>query len=307
VIADRLRLALMRVGVQYVRHSPISFKKAGVYNRLLEPALIRHLQPTETRTEHGTRIRVSGEDLIQRYLFAFGIWEPALTSFVKSRLRPGDTFVDVGANIGYYTLLASRLVNPGGGVVSIEASPSIFQQLSANVTTNEASNARLVNVAASAGSGEVGVFRAKDSNIGATSLTASDDRTFEASVRSEPLSSILTSDELGSARLIKIDVEGHELSVLEGLYPVLDDVSPELEIMVELSSAALDRAGTTMAAFLARWHELGYFPYRFDSRYESWIYVDKAHRAELERVSPTEPLDGTIDLALSRRHADMLR
>src|SRR6476619_7171728 len=120
-----LGLGLARIGIHYIRRSPFKYKKAGVYTHVVEPNLFRHLRNTETRTERGGRIFVSGQDVIQRYIYSFGVWEPALTNFVKTRLRAGDTFIDVGANIGYYALLASGLVGASGTVVSIEASPSI--------------------------------------------------------------------------------------------------------------------------------------------------------------------------------------
>lgn len=68
---------------------------------------------------------------------------------MAERLKPGDVFVDVGANIGYFSLLASKLVGPGGRVVAIEASPEVFDLLRRNLELNKAHNVRAVNVAIS--------------------------------------------------------------------------------------------------------------------------------------------------------------
>lgn len=69
------------------------------------------------------------QDLIQRYLYLFGAWEPHLTGWLRRRLRPGDGFVDVGANIGVFSVLAARLVGESGRVVAIEASADVHRRL----------------------------------------------------------------------------------------------------------------------------------------------------------------------------------
>ena len=75
-------------------------------------------------------------DLIQRYVYYFGVWEPTISQWFKGYVRPGDIVVDVGANIGWYTLLAAQRVGPEGQVVAIEASPTIAEHLRANLALN---------------------------------------------------------------------------------------------------------------------------------------------------------------------------
>jgi hypothetical protein len=65
------------------------------------------------------------DDVIQRYIFYFGVWEPMISHVTEQMLHKGDVYVDVGANIGYCSLLASNCVGGSGRVVSIEASPTI--------------------------------------------------------------------------------------------------------------------------------------------------------------------------------------
>ena len=84
-------------------------------------------------TRFGGVMQGNTQDLIQRYLYWFGVWEPQLTCWIKSRLPPRRVFVDVGANIGYYSLLAASLVGDDGQVVAIEASPSIYRLLCNNL------------------------------------------------------------------------------------------------------------------------------------------------------------------------------
>jgi len=75
-------------------------------------------------------------DVVNLFLYYFGGWEPAITQVVRQALKPGDVFLDVGANVGYYTLLASRLVGDTGRVIAVDASPSVYEILSRNVSRN---------------------------------------------------------------------------------------------------------------------------------------------------------------------------
>ncbi len=83
------------------------------------------LYPRRTAvTFFGCKIGCDIRDLLQKRIYFFKTWEPELSSFMAQRLRRGDTVVDVGANIGYFTTLMSRIVGETGQVISIEALPS---------------------------------------------------------------------------------------------------------------------------------------------------------------------------------------
>src|SRR5450755_115400 len=83
----------------------------------------------ETMTSRGWRVRGNTTDWIQRQLYYFGLWEPNLSAWIERRLSTGDVFVDVGANVGYFTLLAAGVVGKTGKVVAIEPMPEIFRHL----------------------------------------------------------------------------------------------------------------------------------------------------------------------------------
>src|SRR2546429_7961962 len=91
----------------------------------------------------------STRDILQQYIYYFGVWEPNLTRWIAQRLAPGDTFIDGGANIGYFTLLASKLVRDSGAGVAIEASPATFDALQRNLARNRARNGGAGNAAGS--------------------------------------------------------------------------------------------------------------------------------------------------------------
>ena len=176
--------------------------------------------------------RLSG--VVQRSLFHFGLFEPNLTDFISRRLRPGDTFIDVGANVGYFTLLAAKLVGPEGTVVAIEASPSTYAALRTSIEANQATNVRALNVAAFDCETTVPIYYLPEEEF---TSGASIFRTIgpqEAIVPAKPLVTILSASELSKARLIKIDVEGAEERVVAGLLQGAEKLRSDIEIVVEV-------------------------------------------------------------------------
>ena len=84
----------------------------------------------------GTRASLDLGDLIQRLVY-LGCYEPEETEVVSSYLRPGMTFVDGGANVGYFTCLAASLVGPTGRLVAIEPDPVLFNRLERTIRENQ--------------------------------------------------------------------------------------------------------------------------------------------------------------------------
>jgi tRNA/tmRNA/rRNA uracil-C5-methylase (TrmA/RlmC/RlmD family) len=120
-----------------------------MWNRIIDPFFYLHSHEFVVSTSFGMRIAGDTRDIIQGFIYFFGMWEPSLTRWIQERLAPGDIFIDVGANIGYYSLLASKLVGHSGSVVAIEPSPKIFSALQHNLALNHIENVRVVNMAVS--------------------------------------------------------------------------------------------------------------------------------------------------------------
>jgi FkbM family methyltransferase len=195
------------------------------------------------RTRYGAKLEVDASDIVGSYIAYFGVWEPNLTHWLQQRLRPDDVFVDVGANVGYFTLLASTLVGTGGSVVAIEPFPLTNAALRRNVADNGAENVRVENVAVWESSGEVVVFGATDRIVGGTTLdpdwAARWSFDTQVAVSAEPLWRLLSDDEVARAAVLKVDVEGSELEALEGMQPLLPRLRDDVAIIIELEGDAV--------------------------------------------------------------------
>ena len=187
------------------------------------------------RTYFGAIMKCRLHDHIMAHVFFFNVWEPDISRTIEAVLKPGDTFIDLGANVGYDTLLASRKVGSGGRVVAIEAASHIFAQLQINLDLNRTANVRPVHVAVSNAPGELVLYGGDAGNQGRTSSLAREGLTPLETVPMLPLDAVLTAEERAGVRLIKMDIEGGELPVLQRLVETLDLYPRDLNILVELS------------------------------------------------------------------------
>lgn len=142
--------------------------------------------------------------------------EPAVRRELEARLRPGDTFVDAGANIGFYSILAARLVGPTGNVVAVEMMPPTAERLRRQINLN-AAGVRVIEQALSNSDGQLIVATSEPGKFGQASIvTDCDDagRAIRHSVRTVRLDTALA--DVGPIRLIKMDLEGAEYLALSG-------------------------------------------------------------------------------------------
>lgn len=263
----------------------------------------RHARTMEARTAYGARMLCDLLDLVQSRIYNYGVWEPNLTAFIAGRLREGDVFVDVGANVGYFTLLASRLVGTDGKVIAVDASPSIFARLQEAIATNDARNVRAVNVAISDRHGVLPIYLGDDDNLGRTSVIANRGGAFEAEVQAAPLTDVIEPHELARVRIIKIDVEGAEGPVLAHLLRHVSDFPPELEIVVEVSPEAMAASGVPLDSILAEFGVLGYNWYELQNHYDA---SDYRARGACPPVRGTQVPTAQADIVLSRVDAPSL-
>ncbi|MFD9000861.1 FkbM family methyltransferase [Streptomyces sp. NPDC059582] len=298
---------MVTLGRRYVRDFPGSFGKGQLAARWLNPHLRDHPRRRVVESLSGARFAVDTRDLIQRYLYLFGVWEPHMTSWLQRRLKPGDGFVDVGANVGVFSVLASRLVGDTGRVVAIEASPVFHRMLSRQSRLNNCRNVRAVNAAVSDGHKTLTFVLASSANMGANSIVPYDgpaESTFEIEAR--PLPELLEPAEVETARVIKIDVEGAEGGVVRGLVPLLDRLRADAEITVEVTPDRMAQLGDCAQELLRTMTDAGFHVYRLANDYAPESYPLALGGTPGVPVRLRGPVTVESDLIFSRVDAETL-
>jgi len=300
------RAALVPLARACVRYAPAAAGTPWLWSRIVEPYLAWHPRRYRAATAFGFRLDGDSQDLIQQWIYYFGVWEPSLTAWIRRRLRPGDTFVDVGANIGYFALVCGSAVGDRGRVVAIEASPAIVEQLERNVRLNAMTNIRTVHAAALGSRGTVRLYRGSDANCGETTIDEQYGGVFEAEVRALPLQELLTADEITGARLIKIDTEGAEYSILKG-FDAFSRLRRDAELIVELHPTYLAHRGESVDALLDLMAGEGFHAYLLAEEYWAPSYLRRGLAAMPPPARLRAPVteDGTV-VIFSRIDADVL-
>jgi FkbM family methyltransferase len=243
----------------YLRRSPwetgrwrVIPKARALCDRALADAGVRTIA-----TRHGFGLSVDLADWLGRIVFATGEYEPPVTALMKALLRPGATVVDAGANIGYFTLLASRLVGKTGHVLAFEPNPSVYQRLLGNLQRNAVTNVTAVNEALSRTAGVLPFYEGPSQHTGISSLRPLEQASVVRQVRCRRLVDVVPAGP--PVALVKIDVEGAELDVIDGMTEIIERDSPD--IVVEVTDAYLREMSASAVELRDRLTRFGYRGY----------------------------------------------
>jgi FkbM family methyltransferase len=182
----------------------------------------------------GVRINLGGSFL--RYLT--GDAEPEVQDALAELIEPGQTVYDVGANIGFFTILCSRLVGPQGKVYAFEPIPENLVTLRHNIALNKLTNVVVVEQALSASTGTAEMFVSPWSAFHSLNVDGASKRENhgpdggQITVATVTLDEFVQGDGISPPDLIKLDVEGAELLVVEGMRATLRSVQPLLLVEV---------------------------------------------------------------------------
>jgi len=159
--------------------------------------------------------------LFARWMVRVSVWEPESRAYFENNVQRGDVAIDVGAGIGHYTYLFSKLVGEDGHVIAYEPDPYMFKLLTANIKINQLQNVHAVMAAVGDSTGKVPFYIG---SVGASSLLPM------RGVRSIVEVDIQTLDSFDLPRLdwLKIDTEGTESSVLRGARRTIARCNPQL-------------------------------------------------------------------------------
>lgn len=258
------------------------------WDRLYQPALLTATErlrrqdynaltmPTPTPWHRGLRIMLHPHDGLSSILATSGFYEPHELMVLKRLLQPGDTFIDCGANIGFYTLYAASLVGTSGRVLAFEPSAREMQRLHENIALNTLPQIECFSCALSdhEGSAQFSIAEGAGENTLAQTFGYTDTQlTQRVTVELRTLDNITAN--YPSIKLIKIDVEGAELHVLKGTQEILKRARPA--ILFEVFPAALLRMQSTPGMIDEMLRAAGYRFYTIHPVTAEWEALDTLH------------------------------
>lgn len=199
-------------------------------------------------TEPGdNRLRLRVHDkkdiVISKSIKEKNIWEPDETQFILSVLNRGEIFLDIGANIGYFSVLASHLLGKEGIVYAFEPEIENYKLLLANSTLNGKINIRCFQTALS-DEDTLGFLYLNEENLGDHQLFPVEEQREKIEVTIRKGDSLLLAM-TSRVHFIKIDTQGAEFHVLSGLSKLIEQSLPELVLLLEFWPRGLRQAGVS--------------------------------------------------------------
>jgi FkbM family methyltransferase len=225
--------ALDRADLPFMRYIPARTKRR--FTRFLYKPLTRFVRnPIQL---NGLTIYIPHS---ADYSYLLHEHEPGTQKLLQKSLKPGNIAVDVGANIGYLTLLMARLVSPNGKVYAVEPGEDNLLCLRKNIELNSCTNVEVLPVAAGAKRSSRPLY-IREAGTLHSFYPRTEGHALASQVSEMPLDELLAGIKID---LIKIDVEGAEIDVLAGMERILRN-DPEIQCIIEWNPIALKRAGHT--------------------------------------------------------------
>ena len=240
-------------------------KKKGDYNNL------------KAKTAWGGEIYIDNSETIGSEIFKTGVYDLALTEVLCRLIQPGDFVLDIGANIGYASLLSSIRAGNNGNVWSFEPNPLLMEKLNANIKLAKHANIKLFPFALS-DSDKRGYLAFPDiyrQNEGTAYVGMEKNaRTFDIDLKK--LDNLLPEKRI--VNVLKIDVEGHELQVLKGSQKILKN-----KRIINIVYEDFDEYPSKVANLLM---EYGYTIFRLE---KGWFNLNLRNPDSISNISRWDP------------------
>jgi len=189
-------------------------------------------------------MQVNPSEHIQQQLFWYGHYEKEIGDLINEILQPDDFFLDIGANIGYFSLLAA-IHQPSAKVISFEPVTTVFKLFEENISLNNVSNIKTINAAVGEKDDEKEIYISTDDNTGMSSFQKTENYSGKKEkVKVIAIDSWFRSSGLSKIDLVKIDIEGSELSALKGMNEMLLNFKPLLIVEINPDTLRLFNHGS---------------------------------------------------------------
>ncbi|MDA3890636.1 MAG: FkbM family methyltransferase [Salinivirgaceae bacterium] len=217
------------------------------------------------KLRHNIKIILYKESVLSRFIF-LNEFEINEQKFIERYLKKDDFFIDIGANIGLFTLLASEKCGTQGKIIAFEPSPTTYKRLIENIKLNNLQNVKTFNIALSDKNGVAKLKVSKDGFDAWNSLGIPTMGQFfqEVDVMTNTLDYIANEFEIVNPILLKIDVEGWEIPILSGGEKFFKSIDAP-DIMIEFADNSAKNAGYTCKDLYCVLIDYGYKIYSYNS------------------------------------------
>jgi len=253
--------------------------------RLISPPEVNQKLVTTKIRGYPLTIRYQPNTEIGRYLYYRGIYEEPIIHKMASITKPGMCFLDVGANIGVYSLVAAHNVGPSGRVLAVEPQSTVFRLLRDNVKMNNLTNVELFNCALGKTEEQAEIYLLDEANDGASRMARLDSENVISSeeINVIPMEKILEDAGIDKIDVMKIDVEGAEMLVLEGAKSVFNRKKPQY-IFVECIDKHLKMFGSSSYELLSFMKSYGYKTFKY---HKWWHPITPQHNVSSDIFART--------------------
>lgn len=242
-----------------------------IYTSILKPRPLKYLVnkilvflAPETIKVGKMKLLVDKNDPVLPSALAFGVFEKFESQLIRKNLKSGMTVVDIGANIGYYTVMAAELVGEKGKVIAFEPNPESFLTLLKNIETNHLKNAEGYNLAITNSSGPSLLYVSLE-NRGDNRLYASPTNKISVKIETTTLDAFADKHSLSKIDFIKMDIQGSEGLAVLGMRRVFE-LNPHLKLFTEFWPMSISKTGKEPADFLRTLAESGFSLYNINRK-----------------------------------------
>jgi FkbM family methyltransferase len=230
--------------------------------KILQDVYLRHVapkpgRPRKTHLSFGISMFLDPSEFLQAHLFLFGSYELPTVRFIRKNLTPSSIFFDVGAQMGYLSLVAASAAK-GVQVYAFEPEQNNLTRFNHNIALNDISTIRVVEQAVSDATGTLKLYLADNNNAGTHStipgVTNVSERFLELPCTT--LDDFVRAEGISRIDLIKVDVEGGELEVIRGAHRTLAKCTPTL--ILEMSDALQEARAFSTSSFKQMLADMGY-------------------------------------------------
>lgn len=198
---------------------------------------------------------------ISSELSIFHVHEPLTTNLIKNKLKEDMICLDIGSNIGYYAILESNLVGVGGKVIAIEPNPTNYKYLLKNLKLQNNNNTESYNFAASNKDGTIKFLIYETSNECMT-IPDGEESKYPGEVIEVPtkkMDTFVQELNLNTVDFLRMDVEGFEYYIFEGLKTTLERFKPLIQIELHVNIMGIDKTKLILEHLKSLGYEIEYY------------------------------------------------